>query len=492
MKEGYDTGIKADISAFFDSVDTQSLCDLFAGYFPYEPLGDFIRSFLTHAADSGIKGLPQGWSLSPVLSNLYLDRFDRMVETAGFRLVRFADDFVLLGKESGSPEAARQTAMEVLAKLGLTLKEEKIEPIEKGATIRFLGLAVTAGDVGDIPSEESHEEEPWAPMFRPEWRRGRPVYLSSVCRGAFSSGAALVVRLEDDQNIQIPWNSISRIVIAGRSQVSGGVLYRAVKEEVPVTFIDVMGRTRGHFRAEGVELVNERELQIKRSAEPAYCVSFAREIISAKITNSFVLLRRNSIMEPALKELASQATAAENLESLRGYEGAAARIYWQHFATLVKPFEFKGRSYHPPDGAINVMLSFGYTLLYNRISAALADQGFDPRVGLFHQGRGTHNALASDLQEELRHIADRVILALVHRKEINPEDFTITKNRDKEICRLGGEGFRRFIRRYETVMSAPFTREGAKTCYNEYLDDMAACLRRSMKLDLPYQALRIR
>ena len=111
MKEGYDTGIKADIAAFFDSVDTQALCDLFDGYFPNEPLGAFIRRFLNHAAEAGISGLPQGWSLSPVLSNLYLDRFDRMVEEAGFRLVRFADDFVMLAKESGSPEAARQAAI---------------------------------------------------------------------------------------------------------------------------------------------------------------------------------------------------------------------------------------------------------------------------------------------------------------------------------------------------------------------------------------------
>jgi retron-type reverse transcriptase len=45
------------------------------------------------------RGLPQGSAVSPLLANLYLDTFDEELLDQGFRLVRFADDFVVLAKD---------------------------------------------------------------------------------------------------------------------------------------------------------------------------------------------------------------------------------------------------------------------------------------------------------------------------------------------------------------------------------------------------------
>jgi retron-type reverse transcriptase len=53
------------------------------------------------------RGLPQGAPISPVLANLYLDDFDEVLVRRGLRLVRFADDFVILCKERPQAEAAR-------------------------------------------------------------------------------------------------------------------------------------------------------------------------------------------------------------------------------------------------------------------------------------------------------------------------------------------------------------------------------------------------
>ena len=57
-------------------------------------LWDQIRE----AAERG-RGLPQGSPVSPLLANLYLDTFDEELLDQGFRLVRFADDFVVLAKD---------------------------------------------------------------------------------------------------------------------------------------------------------------------------------------------------------------------------------------------------------------------------------------------------------------------------------------------------------------------------------------------------------
>jgi CRISPR-associated protein Cas1 len=215
-------------------------------------------------------------------------------------------------------------------------------------------------------------------------------------------------------------------------------------------------------------------------------------VISAKIHNSHVLLRRNQKHTPQLLTLAKRARKAEDLEKLLGLEGSAARLYYGQFADLVDPFEFTGRHFRPPDGPVNAMLSFGYTLIYNRLAAALGEKGFNSRLGFFHKGRGSHCALASDLMEPLRHIADRIVLALIHRGELGPQDFTTIKKGAKELCRLDGRGFRTFIRRYEATMAARFTtHDGEKMSANSYLDEIADSLRRSLVLGIPYRALRI-
>lgn len=493
LKEGYTSGLKADIAAFFDSVAHGQLLGLLQGLFPAEPAIDFIARWLQQATDAGAQGLPQGGTLSPVLSNLYLDRFDRAMEKEGFRLVRFADDFVALFRGDLSVEEGRERIVAALSRLGLELREEKTAPLDTSTPIKFLGYLVSADAVGDPEREPAPDEDGWLPVFRDEWKDGQPIYLTTLCRGAYSSGADLVIRHDDTTSEHIPWSAISRLVVVGRSPFSGGVVYRAMREEIPVTFIDIMGKATGQLHAASYQPPELADQQKARAADPDFCLAFAREVIAAKINNSRVLLRRNGINRPELTELAEKALAADNLDTLRGYEGSAARCYFAGLGELVAPFEFTGRVYRPPDGPVNVMLSFGYTLLYNRIASTLRDKGLNPRIGFFHQGRGTHCALASDLQEELRFMVERVVLKLIHHKEVGPEDFEQTEMYGRPSCRMAGEGFRTFVRRYEHAMSGKFTVEGAgKVTYNGYLDEQADKVKRALQIGVPYRALRIR
>ena len=248
----------------------------------------------------------------------------------------------------------------------------------------------------------------------------------------------------------------------------------------------------GSLNPSGYEVPEMAAQQEVCSKDPSFCLAFAREIISAKIMNSHVLLRRNKVDISSLKEVIPHVLQADNMDTLRGYEGYAAKLFFGAFASLVMPFEFKGRIYHPPDGPVNVMLSFGYTLLYNRIALVLKDKGFNPRVGFFHKGRGGHLSLASDLLEELRHIVDRIVLALIHNREIKEYDFATVEKKGLSYSRLEGEGFRKYIHRFEHTMATTFTVEnGENFTYNTYLDEMVDHLKRSLRMSIPYRALRI-
>lgn len=490
---GYDRGFKADITRFFESVDIRVMAELLGALFLFDDLPGRIAAFLEDAGKSGVRGIAQGSPLSPVLSNIYLDRFDKAMEQKGFRLVRYCDDFVVLFSGKDLPEENMDTVKTVLVQLGLSIREEKTTAVNRKTPFRFLGYEVTAGEFRETEKQEDPTEENWLPVFRDDWTEGWPVYLSSICRGAFSNGPMLVVNREKDEKEEINWNRVSRIVVVGRASFSGGVAYRALMEGIPMTFIDVTGRTQGHLLPSSYLRHSVSTLQEKAVLCEDFCLSFAREIVAAKIHNSRIVLKRNSVDLPSLKEIEGKADTAGSIETLMGFEGSAAALYFREFKNLTDPFEFEKRVYHPPDNPVNAMLSFGYTLLYNRLASVLQDKGFNPFLGFMHQARGRHFALASDLMEELRHVPERIVLTLIHRKEVKPSDFTTSDKGGKPYCRLNGEAFRSFIHRYETVMAEPFTvEEGKRLTCNMFLDDMTDSLNRALTLGIPYKALRIR
>ena len=75
-----------------------------------------------------------------------------------------------------------------------------------------------------------------------------------------------------------------------------------------------------------------------------------------------------------------------SLESIRGIEGTAARLYFQHFASMIKidglDFSFDSRNRRPPRDPINALLSFGYGCLYREVTMGHPTSGAGPVDGL--------------------------------------------------------------------------------------------------------------
>ncbi len=84
-------------------------------------------------------GTPQGGVISPVLANLYLTELDDCMETCGLKLVRYADDFVVLCRNVNQATYAFKTVRDKLKKLKLTLSEEKTQITDAHSGFTFLG-----------------------------------------------------------------------------------------------------------------------------------------------------------------------------------------------------------------------------------------------------------------------------------------------------------------------------------------------------------------
>jgi len=143
--DGYQWVVDADLDSFFDNVDWHLLGARLQQSIADPDILQLIDLWLRTQVRDGSrfitpsKGIAQGGPISPVLANLFLDRFDEEMIRHGYKLVRFADDFVILCKEKPQAEKALQLAESLLGDLRLSLKLEKTRLTHFTQGFRYLG-----------------------------------------------------------------------------------------------------------------------------------------------------------------------------------------------------------------------------------------------------------------------------------------------------------------------------------------------------------------
>ncbi len=249
------------------------------------------------------------------------------------------------------------------------------------------------------------------------------------------------IEVEHETRLRVPLHHVGSLVCFGNVKLSTPLMYRLADDGIGLVLLDGNGRFKARLEGPVSGNVLLRQAQHTCSATPTFALGIARCCVAGKIKNARQVLQRGAreAKDPAeaakltrvADDLAASLRAlpaATDLDTLRGVEGEAARQYFSGLNLIIRPeareaFQMDGRSRRPPRDRVNALLSFLYSMLMNDCRSAAEAAGLDPQVGFLHALRPGRAALALDLMEEFRAIADRVALTLINRSQINAGDF---------------------------------------------------------------------
>ncbi len=471
-RKGYRWVYESDIEDFFDSVNLQRLKERLIALYDNDSAIQAIINWMS--ADVWFEGkyikrkngLPQGSPLSPLLANLMLDDFDNDMRNAGFMLIRFADDFIVLCKDKDQAIEAGKQAVKSLAEHGLKLNQSKthIKTMEQG--FKYLGylfvndLALDVGNkkskdksliktghswltnITDKPNEKLKQTD--ISQLLNQWPQRKTIHYSGeretegtlICLTGINavittSTKQMQVHRDDKLLYNLPWHSLQAIIMFGNHHITTPAMQAAMQASVPVHFASQAGKYHGTlWNAQpaiySYELWQQQVETFKNKDNALYA---ARQIVHARLIHIRETLRQRKINThtTTIDNSIRTINQCKNLATLLGKEGSATKAYYQLLQQLIpEEFEFTGRNRRPPTDPFNAMLSLGYTMLYGYTESILRATGLLPWAGFYHQPRGKHAALASDLMEPFRHLVERTALTLICQQTLKVSDFSYT------------------------------------------------------------------
>lgn len=254
------------------------------------------------------KGVPQGSVISPILSNVYLDDFDEQILETPFKLVRYADDFVLMGRNEKQLHEAKDLVSELLTDMGLQLHQNKTVVTNFKRGFRFLGhtfvgnlivqnqksLEKMAADLKgrhSVPERIIHADEVSKPTAMQQAlfetlkasqkpippplfvvlgfkvREAQPVSIDSqeffwrlgmstlylVRQGTTlrkEQGRFHVKTQAEDEalkTMEVPIQEVERVLVFGNVQLTTSAISSCLEAKIPVIFLTQWGDYKGHL-----------------------------------------------------------------------------------------------------------------------------------------------------------------------------------------------------------------------------------------------------
>jgi CRISPR-associated protein Cas1 len=346
------------------------------------------------------------------------------------------------------------------------------------------------------------------------------LYVVEQGAEVIKQGNRLVVKKFDKELESIPAFKLEQLILMGNIQISSQAIKFLLTEGIDTVFLSINGKYHGRLVSTFSKNIHLRRIQFLKLEDPEFILNTAKKFVAGKLANYRLLLRRyqkeaqREEVEKSihfLRRHIDKVEEAKDLDTLRGVEGSASAAYFSALGHLIKSseFRFEKRTRRPPRDPVNVLLSFGYTLLANTIQTYIDISGLDPYLGSLHAPDYGRPSLVLDLMEEFRPIlVDTVMLRIVNTRGITMKDFYVPEDApiipgEEELEQIGPmdypillshEGVKKWITIYEKRLSEqtfyPLTEQ--RLSYRQICEQQVRLFIQHLKGEMDYKAFALR
>lgn len=245
---------------------------------------------------------------------------------------------------------------------------------------------------------------------------------------------------------RIPVAKVHSIHIGRSIQVTSDAIMLAIENDIEVFFTERSGEPMGRVwspKYGSISSIRKGQLQFTFSHD---AVSWIKDILCKKMENQQALLLMMVTKDEAIERLRNKAISRiedykskvmaiegevvpDVAPSLRGWEGMAAKIYFEAMNLFLPEYmRFKERTQHPATDIVNAMLNYGYGMLYGRIEGLLIKSGVDPYIGVLHRDDYNRPVLVYDIIELYRVWVDYVVWGIACQNIITEDFYSVNED----------------------------------------------------------------
>ena len=490
LESGCKWVVNIDIEKYFDSIPLSKMQSLIARTFSDVKLVSLLQRYLTVKVDNdGVivrkrKGILQGSPISPLLANLYLRPLDRTFYEEGYKYIRYSDDInIYFETQEEAKQCYEKIETTLNSEYGLKINYNK-SGIRNAFQDIFLGYQFEKDAKSGVVTAFKQRKESKS-VYRTWTKEGvqridRNYHL--INDGVLTKRDYTILFENEDGKKYIPVETTDSITVYSNVTFSSDFFKFLSNKRIYLTIVDKYGNLTGHFFGDGnatkakmmlkqaaVYLDADKRLSVAKSMESAY---FHNICANLKYYNRRTKSEKIGEWLEGADKISDSINGACDIEKLMLIEARTRQEYYNLFSEIihVPGFEFKQRTRRPPRDALNAMISFGNTILYNRIAMEIYKSSLDIRIGIVHSTNSRSQTLNLDIADLFKPIlVDRTIFTLVNRRVISLERDFVTEE-DGSVY-LSNTGKRIFIGEFNRKLYQKLTDNGKIISYDTKIKD---------------------
>lgn len=506
IEEGHEYIVEIDIKKYFENIDHSLLSKILFDVIDDKVLVSLIMKYQSCLIqkDGKIKrknkGLITGSSISPVISNLYLMNLDK--QYIKYNYIRYCDNiYIFITNKDEGVTLINNISRCLKDKYKLEINQNKTS-ITHFSTKQMLGYNFIKEDNIVKAKKNKQETKVKYNYWHKSAIRKEDNEYHIINDGILTKKDYSILFENENQKVEIPTEVTEHINIYSQIIFSSNFFNTLNQNNIKVSLFDQYDYYIGsfipvnHHKSASI-LIKQVENYIDKSKR----LELAKKIIDSGtaniITNLKYYNKRNDDIQldkiiDDLKICKQEMKTANTLEILLLQEARMRELYYSSYNIILnnQEFKFTKRTRRPPKDALNAMISFGNTLIYQKIANEIYKTKLDIRISYLHSATRRYENLNLDISEIIKPVlVDKVIFSLINKRIIDAKVHFEKRNNG---VFLNKEGKYIFIEQLNKKLNSTITINNKKASYQEILQQEVLKLLRYFKYNEEYEPFKYR